>query len=131
MLPQASRFMRFALVGGTVTGVYYVLLVALTALGIHYVLANSIGWLICVCLNFLLNRRFTFQRKDSTGAGELAGFATTYVLQYLLGTGALVLFVEVVGLSLTPAFLLTLITTTLFSYASLARFVFRPRQVTE
>lgn len=127
MPPQATRFMRFALVGGTVTGVYYVLLMALTAFGMHYVLANSIGWLICVCLNFLLNRRFTFQRKDSTGAGELAGFAMTYVLQYLLGTGALVLFVEVAGLSLTPAFLLTLITTTLFSYASLARFVFRPR----
>lgn len=130
-MPEASRFVRFALVGGTVTGVYYVLLMALTALGMHYILANSIGWLICVCLNFLLNRRFTFQRKDSTGAGELAGFAMTYVLQYLLGTGALVLLVEVGGLSLTPAFLITLITTTLFSYASLARFVFRPRQARE
>lgn len=131
MREQGARFLRFGLVGAAVTGVYYVLLMGFTTLGMHYVVANSLGWLICVCLNFLLNRRFTFNRQGRTGTGELVGFATTYVLQYLLGTAALVLFVEVARLSLTPAFLLTLLTTTLFSYAWLACFVFRPRRAAE
>lgn len=124
---RAARFIRFALVGGTVTGLNYIMLMGLTGLGLHYIVANSIGWLICVCLNFLLNRRFTFERRDQARAGELVGFAATYALQYLIGTGVLMLLVESGGLSLTPAFLLTLLTTMLFSYASLASFVFKPR----
>lgn len=131
MREQGARFLRFGLVGAAVTGIYYGLLMGFTKLGMHYVVANSLGWLICVCLNFLLNRRITFNRQSRTSAGELVGFATTYILQYLLGTVALVLFVEVAGLALTAAFLFTLLTTTLFSYVSLARFVFRPPPVIE
>lgn len=129
MQVYGARLIRFCIVGGTVTAVYYVLLLGFTALGFHYVVANSIGWLICVCLNFVLNRRFTFKRRSEMKVDELVGFATTYLLQYLLGTGVLVVLVEGADLALTSAFLLTLLATTLFSYASLARFVFKHRNL--
>ncbi|OJY70017.1 MAG: hypothetical protein BGP16_09950 [Sphingobium sp. 66-54] len=128
---RITRFIRFCLVGGTVTLTYYALLIGFTTLGLHYVAANSLGWFICVSMNFLLNRRFTFKQRGGARMNELTGFAATYALQYLVGTSVLILFVEVAGLSLTLAFLITLLTTTLLSYASLARFVFRGRSIAD
>jgi putative flippase GtrA len=121
------RFVRFCLVGASVTALNYALLIGFAGLGLHYVAANSLGWLICVGVNFLLSRRFTFRPAGAPRIEELAGFATTYVLQYLLATAVLVLLVEGAGLALTPAFAVTLVTTTLFSYLTLARFVFGQR----
>ncbi|MBO9669356.1 MAG: GtrA family protein [Sphingobium sp.] len=124
MLEHGARLIRFCLVGGLVTLVNYGLLMGLTALGLHYVIANTLAWILCVSVNFVINRRFTFGRTEQAKTREFTAFVATYMLQYVLATVVLVLLVEVGHLSLTPAFVLTLVTTTLFSYTSLARFVF-------
>lgn len=121
------RIIRFGMIGGSITLLNYLLLIAFTAIGLHYILASTVGWLICVCLNFFLTKRFTFRQRDGAKATELMGFVTTYVLQYLLATGLLMALVDGAGLGLTPAFMLTLLATTAFSYSSFTFVVFRSR----
>ena len=127
MTSDRLRFVRFCLVGGAVTALNYALLIAFVALGFHYLVANSFAWVICVCVNFAWTRRFTFVQRGNARAREMVGFAMTSVLQYLIATASMALCVDGLQLGLTAAFLLTLSTTTVFSYTMLHKLVFTPR----
>lgn len=61
-LGQIVRFIRFAIVGGLASIVYLGLFAALLAVGVHYLVAGTIGYLAAIATNFAVNREWTFGR---------------------------------------------------------------------
>jgi len=84
-----TPFLRFALVGTTAVviqyGVYLLLLSWLLP-----VVANTIGYLISFLFNYIASVRYTFRVKSSARRG--LGFAFSHLVNYLLQTGFLALF---------------------------------------
>ena len=74
-----TRFVRFALVGGTATAIQYGVLVLLVrGLGMAPTPASSIGFAVSAVVNYALNYRFTFRSDRPHGPatarfGALAG----------------------------------------------------------
>ena len=61
-LGQLIRFVRFAIVGGLASIVYLGLFAAMLAVGVHYLVAGTIGYLAAIATNFAVNREWTFGR---------------------------------------------------------------------
>lgn len=59
-----GQFIRFAGIGGVCTALQYLILVLLvTFLHVHPVLASTAGYLLSALLNYQLNRIYTFQSE--------------------------------------------------------------------
>jgi putative flippase GtrA len=89
---QAIRFVRFAIVGGLASIVYLALFAVLVGLGVHYLVAGTIGYLTAIATNFAVNRHWTFGR----GIRAIHVQAASFLLVQLL--------VGVVNLSLLHGF---------------------------
>ena len=61
-LGQLIRFVRFAIVGGLASIVYLGLFATMVAMGMHYLVAGTIGYLAAIATNFAVNREWTFGR---------------------------------------------------------------------
>lgn len=61
-LGQLIRFVRFAIVGGLASIVYLALFAAMLTVGVHYLVAGTIGYLAAIATNFSVNREWTFGR---------------------------------------------------------------------
>ena len=87
----------------------------LCVLGVYYLLANIIGYVLGTCISFILNRHFTFKLNDKIlrrvilfYVAALLGLATSMLFLYL--------FVEVGGISPFSAKLATLILVFIVQY---------------
>lgn len=93
--PRATRwqqFLRFVVVGVIATAIHYSVLITCVEL-LHWdaVPASGLGFALSAGVNYVLNRRFTFQSKASHGLAVvrfaivvLAGLGWTLLLMYLL-----------------------------------------------
>jgi len=100
------QLIQFGLVGG----LGFVINLAVFALcergmGVPYLGAYAIAWLIAVTNNFLLNRRWTFNEhaKASRMHFQAMRFFIVSVIAAAVGAGLLTLLVEVGGLPKVPA----------------------------
>ncbi len=78
-----SQFMRFGLVGALGTIVNLALFETIRRMGLHYMPAASISFLVAATSNYLLNRRWTFADSNDSFRGWFL-----YLLVNLLGLGA-------------------------------------------
>ncbi|MFC1632661.1 GtrA family protein [Patescibacteria group bacterium] len=62
--PSMRQLMKFATVGGITAVIDLGLFFLLRGLGIHFLVANLISVAIAIIINFILNRRWTFQRNN-------------------------------------------------------------------
>jgi putative flippase GtrA len=91
-LPLLSpEFLRFLCVGAFNTIFGYALFCALL-LVLPYRAAYTVGYVIGICISYLLNCYFVF-RSEPTWSGAMR-FPLVYLVQYLLGLGLLAVFVE-------------------------------------
>ena len=123
---MSTRPFRFLMVGGLTTGLNFLLFVGLTHLGLHHLVAATVGWAAGLAVSFVLNKRFTFEVRTRADAREVGAFIGGYLLQ--LGLGLAVYWVLIDGLGLRPsaAFLLNLVVVAVFSFAFMRQAVFRP-----
>lgn len=87
------QFFRYVITGSSTFLVDFLLLFALESLGINYVLASGVSFLVGITCNFLMTKFFAFKAVDPTvgGVGEVAVFAAisggglllTMLLMYL------------------------------------------------
>ena len=63
--------------------------------------ALIIGWVICVVISFLLNRRWTFLVSGSGSAREMSGYIMASLFQLALALAGYVVLID--GLSIPPA----------------------------
>jgi putative flippase GtrA len=79
-----GRLLRFALVGFVNTAVDFVILFALTALGMQVFFANVISTSAALGLSFVLNRNFTFRSGGERRRQIVLFFAVTLVGLWIL-----------------------------------------------
>lgn len=95
---QYRRVFRFILVGIANTAIDFILLFALTKLGMALIPANMISTAVALAFSFLVNRSFTFQATEN-------GRALWQVMRFIVVTLiALWVLQPLVLVLLTPAF---------------------------
>ncbi|HTI67144.1 MAG TPA: GtrA family protein [Caulobacteraceae bacterium] len=119
-----ASFLRFLLVGGSVTGATYVAFSGLMHLGIHYLPAATAVWAFGVALNYGLSRSFTFARKDKARPREFATFVAGNLFQLGLGLTLYWVLIGVLGTSPTLAFVCNGALTAACSFAFMRWVVF-------
>lgn len=111
------QFFKFGIVGISNTaislGVYYLFV----WLGVHYVIANGIGFVLSVINSFFWNSKFIFKDKQehSTWRAFLKVFAS-YGMSFLMSTVLITVFVEVLHISEWLAPILRLVLTVPFNF---------------
>jgi len=94
-----KQFIKFGIVGVSSTlinlGTYY----ALIYIGVHYILANFIAFVVSVCNAYFWNSRYVFSKKRD---GSVKPFFKTFIVYsgtFLLGTGLMYCMVDLIGIS--------------------------------
>ena len=97
LAPTTPRqLFRFALVGVGVNVMLYLAYLTLVGLQVDVKVAMSLAYAGGVVVGFILNQRWTFDRRRKPG-GDVSAYLTVYLAGYLLNLGALVLFVDGLG----------------------------------
>jgi putative flippase GtrA len=91
-----SQWLRFALVGASNTVLYAVAYMSLGRLGVHYVVASILAFVIGALNGYVLNRRWTFRSRASR-VPELARFACAQLLGVVASLALLASLVELAG----------------------------------
>ena len=120
----ADQRIRFLLTGGINTAVGYGTFAFLIFTGVHYLVANVISTSVGVTCSYILNKYFTFQKKEKS-ISEVFRFVSVYAASFVLWN--VLLFVLVDKMSLSPywAGILNLIFTTLISWFGHKYYSFR------
>lgn len=96
------QFIKFGLVGVSNTVVNYVVYVVFVALGAHYLIANTLGFIISVLNAYFWGSRFVF-KEDETKEKRvwwkvLLKTYTSYALGFFLNSVLLALWVDIVNI---------------------------------
>ncbi|MGE1062737.1 GtrA family protein [Megasphaera paucivorans] len=105
-----KQFLKFGIVGISNTGIAFIVYYSLVFLGIHYLIANIVAWIVSVFNAFYWNSRYVFK----TPAFWLKALFKTYIsygISFLLGTGLLYGLVEWGHISVLLAPICTLLIT--------------------
>ena len=117
--------MRFGASGLVTTGVNGAIFIPLSH-PIGYAPAAVTAWVISVAVGFQLNRRFTFRLSGREGRNrQLVLFVAGALAQLLLSLASYALLIGRLHMPATPAFAMTLIVTTAFSFIVMNLIVFR------
>ncbi|MFF8832615.1 GtrA family protein [Streptomyces sp. NPDC015131] len=92
-----AQIVRFALVGAVNTATYYVLYLLLLALGLPYVAAHVVAFLLAMTGSFFLNCRFTYRTRPTWRKFLL--FPLTNAANFVITTSGVWLLVDVAGFS--------------------------------
>jgi len=116
-----NRFFRFLVVGGINTTFSYSLYAFLLFMGLHYLLAGIISFILSVLFNFQTTGRLVFQNSDHR---LLLKFVFSYVIILAISLFSLDLLV-MVGISPYLAGLLNVFPVAIISFLIQKFFVFR------
>jgi len=87
------QFMKFGLVGISNTIIALITYYLLLFIGVHYLIANFVSWIISVFNAFFWNNRYVF-KNTGTWKTTLIKTYFSYGLSFLLGTSLLMIIVE-------------------------------------
>jgi len=119
-----QQAIRFVIVGVINTIVGYGSYVIFVYLGIYYLIANILSYVVGTINSYIWNKYFTFKSKKRSFP-ELLRFIFVYVVQLLVNMGLLKLLVERFGMNKMIAGIPTLLVTTLISFFGHKYFSFR------
>lgn len=80
------EFIKYGLWGGITTAINLLIFFGLKFCGMYYLLANAVGYVIAVIINFILNRKYVFQRSRKFKSSIRWQFIQ-YILMRLLSLG--------------------------------------------
>jgi putative flippase GtrA len=122
--PEAKRVVKFAIVGVCNTAVALVSYGILLELGVQYVVAGALGWILGVLNGYIWHRFWTFDRAEHE-MSLLLRYTAVGVLGLSLNTGLLALLISVVGIAELPAEFLALPIVVLTTFLVNRYWVFR------
>ena len=115
MIQALIQFVKFGMVGLSNTIISYSVYAALTYIGVYYVAANVIAFVVSVLNSFFWNNKYVFKKTDTEKRNPWWTLAKTFLAYggtgLLLANALLVLFVEKMGISKYIAPILTLVLT--------------------
>lgn len=94
------QFKNFAIVGLVSTGVNYGLFfLMLHLLGVGYILASALGFIVGIFVSYGLNSIYTFESHTENKKKEFSGYAAICIFSLILSLCALWFFVEILGIN--------------------------------
>ena len=112
---EVYQFIKFGIVGASNTLIAYVIYSICVYLGIHYLLANALGFFISVLNAYYWSDRFVFKKGEGEARSAIWTLAKTYVAYgstgLLLASILLYLYVDKLHISEYIAQLLVLVVT--------------------
>ena len=94
-----SQFIKFGIVGVSNTLIFFAAYYPLVWFGVHYILANFIGFVLGTLNSFYWNRKFVFKQTDGNKTKQLIKVFMAYGLTVFLSTVLLFLLVDIIGIS--------------------------------
>ena len=86
---KLGEIVRFIIVGSSAAAIQYSTYLLLIC-RLQPLIANTIAYLVSFIVNYIASTRYTFRVKSTTKRG--AGFVFSYIINYLLQSGFLKLF---------------------------------------
>lgn len=97
MKKSLIQLIKFGIVGGINTVLSYLIYLGGLYLGIHYLIASTIGFIITVFISYVLNSLLTFRESGETIHWSIKALIKVYISYSITGfiLGNLLLFIEV------------------------------------
>jgi putative flippase GtrA len=114
------------MVGTGATALSYAVLMIVVKTGLHYLVAVAFSWLVPMLTSFIIHRDFTFQDGPGDNYRKFFRYFLGAIAQLIIGMTVYFIAIDVVGLDLTMAFLLSTIIAAVVSYSVLRLAVFPP-----
>ncbi|WP_366917236.1 GtrA family protein [Maricaulis sp.] len=77
------------------TGLGAISIFSLQFIGVNYVLSNMLGYSAGLAASFIVNRAWTFRRRDAVSAFEIAKFMIVFFISYTINISVVIVFVEI------------------------------------
>lgn len=106
-----KQLIDFGFVGGIITGLSLIIYWVCVYMGIHYQIANGIGFVITVAISYVLNNIVTFKEEGEAKWSVKAlikAYASYSITGILLATFLLYFWINVLGIGVKVAPLLNL-----------------------
>ncbi len=123
-LTVSSQFARFLVVGLTAFLLNAAIYSGLVTLGVHYLIASGVGWIVGIVNSFFLNKRFTFKSEGSVRE-ELPKTIFVYVVQLVVSWTGLIILIDGLGFGEIVAFMINVVVVTAVSFIGLKFFAFQ------
>ncbi|HLZ15024.1 MAG TPA: GtrA family protein [Candidatus Saccharimonadales bacterium] len=118
-------FVRYLVIGGSTFGIDFFLLVFLhAALGVRVLVAASISYWTSIVFNFLMNRFWTFDSKDSPLHRHMTFYGLLLAVNYGFTVGFIGLLTHV-GVHYTIAKVIAVAIQMIWTYLAYKKVVFR------
>ena len=101
------QFIRFGIVGVSNTLIFFVIYYPFLFIGVHYIIANFVAFVIATLNSFFLNRKFVFKKADGKKSAQLTRVFFAYGFTVSLSTVMLFLLIDIFGISQYIAPLIT------------------------
>lgn len=85
IIELGRQFIKFGLVGGINTILNLIIYWFCIRIGIHYLAANTIGFLITVAISYVLNNIFTFKNDGQKAEWSLKTLIKVYASYFMTG----------------------------------------------
>lgn len=135
MKSEIYQFIKFGLVGISNTLIAYVAYSICVYIGIHYLIANAIGFFISVLNAYYWSDRFVFKKGEGESRSTIWTIAKTYIAYgstgLLLASILLYLYVDKLHISEYLAQLLVLVVTILLNFIINKFWSFKTKKVNE
>lgn len=91
---------RYLFFGGANTALTFLIYAGLILVNVHYLVANSIAWIVGITVSFLFNSKYVFKRNMSLR--RFINFSLANGVSYFVSSGFLILTVR--GFGMDPIF---------------------------
>jgi putative flippase GtrA len=132
LIRHRGQLLKFALVGGLTFCIYLLLFhLFYGVFAIGYKVATTVAYTVTVACHFGINRNFTFSANGQGISGHMSRYLIMLVLNYAITLGAMMMIVEVAGLSPYWGTIASTVITAGSSFFMMKHFVFQPQKVNE
>lgn len=124
MMNKGLPLIKFALVGVVNTSIDLAVYALLTWCGLNYIIAQCISYSAGVLNSYMMNRKWTFERKGKGSNREFFAFIGVNLISLVLTSLLLTLFYQWLGISLLISKLLVTAVSIGTNYIGTKQFVF-------
>ncbi|CAK8584428.1 GtrA family protein [Priestia megaterium] len=121
-------FIKFALVGVLNTLIDFVVYALLTTIGVNYILAQWISYSAGILNSYVMNRKWTFERKEKSSKREVISFVIVNLITLSLTSFLLTVLYNKWGVALLLSKLLITIVSVGINFIGTELFVFTTKK---
>jgi putative flippase GtrA len=125
-----TQFIKFGVVGFSNTAIAYIIYSGLYYLGLHYIIANTIAFILSVLNSFYWNNKYVFksgddQKKSAFWPALLKTYISYAFTGLVLSSGLLYVFIKIMRISAYIAPLLGLVITVPLNFVLNKKWAFK------